>query len=133
MSFFGKIGGFFKHLIGNAHTWERAASLTLTIVMPLAQTLITLTAGPGVSAEVGGIIGKIQAGLKAVNDVVVSSGPVPTVKSTLDGVLINLKELEDSAEIKNSANATAVQLVVTTLIGEVEAIMAELPAATATA
>jgi hypothetical protein len=127
MSIFSKIGGFFKNLFGKEQNWEKAATITLDVATPLVGTLLTLTAGPAASTAVVAIIGQIQADLKSVNDVIVSAGPAPTAESYLNSILANLKELEASADIKNSTNATAVTLITTTLTDEVEAILAELP------
>lgn len=127
MSFFGKIGGFFKNLFGKEQNWEKVASVTLAVVSPLVGTILTITGGPAASAPVIAIINQIQADLKAVNDVVVTAGPAPTAASYLNSILANLQELEASADIKNSDNAHAVTLITTTLIAEVEAIIAALP------
>lgn len=127
MSIFSAIGGFFKNLFGKEQNWEKVASVTLAVASPLVGTILTLTAGPAASAGVLAIIGQIQNDMKAVNDVIVTAGPAPTAASYLNSILANLKELETSADIKNSTNANAVQLITTTLISEVEAILAELP------
>lgn len=127
MSIFSAIGGFFKNLFGKEQNWEKVASVTLAVISPLLNTVLTLTAGPAASTAVLGVITQIQNDLKAVNDVIVTAGPAPDAAGYLNSILANLKELEASADIKNSTNANAVTLITTTLISEVEAILAELP------
>jgi hypothetical protein len=133
MSIFSKFGGFFKNLFGKEQNWEKAASITLAVASPLAETLATLIGGPTASAATTEIVTQIQQGLKSVNDVVVSAGPTPTAQTYLNAVLINLKELETSAAIKDPTKQQAVTLITTTLIEEVNAILGELPAAAAAA
>src|SRR5579859_3921943 len=108
MNIFTSIGGFFKNLFTHEQSWEKAASLTLTVISPLLTTLLSLTAGPGVSSAVSGVISQIQNDLKTVNDVVVGAGDAPTAETALNSILTNLQEIENSAEIKNSANQKAV-------------------------
>ena len=97
---------------------------------PLVGTLLTLTAGPTASAAVLGIIAQIQKDLQSVNAVVVAAGPAPTATTLLNSILANLQQLEKSADIKDPTKQQAVTLITTTLIDEVQAILAEIPAIT---
>ena len=128
MNIFSGIGGFFKRLFGSEQNWEKAATITLAVATPLVGTLLTLTAGPAASAAVLSIITQIQNDLKSVNDVIVTAGPAPTAETYLNSILVNLKELEASADVKDATHQQAVTLITTTLISEIEAVIAELPA-----
>lgn len=127
MSIFSAIGSFFKKVFGSEQNWAKAATVTLDVAQPLLSTLLTLTVGAGVATEVTGIITTIQADLKTVTSIVTTAGTNPTVASTLSAVLSNLQSLGASLAIKDPTTQTAVTAIVSTLIGEVQAIIAEIP------
>lgn len=133
MNIFGSTWGFFKKIFGSEQNWEKAAIVTLTVAQPLVTTLLTLTAGPVVAASVGGVIAQVQADLKTVNDIVVKSGATPIVSITLVSILTNLNEIEASLDIKDPTHQQAATLITQTLIGEIEAVIAELPNAASAA
>lgn len=131
MNIFTAIGGFFKRVFGSEQNWEKAASITLTVAQPLVQTLLTLTTGPEVAAEESKVVQIIQADLKTVNDIVVSSGPTPDALTLLDAILANLRELTSSVAIKDPTSQAAFNAITVTLIGEMEAIIQLIPGSTA--
>lgn len=132
MSFFSKIGSFFKKVLGGEAKWERVVSSTLSVIAPILETVIGLTAGAPIENAVAGVINQVQSDLAAVNAVVTTSGgSTATAASLLTAAKTDLSQLLSAADIKNSTLNTQVSATVNLVIGEVEAMLAALPAATA--
>lgn len=128
MSLFSKIGSWFKKVFGHAASWEKIASVTLTVAAPLTETIIGLTAGEPASAAVAKIISQIQNDMAAVSVTIESAGPTPTITSFLEAIDSNAKLLLTSGDIKDPATLAKVQEVVDVITGEIAAILAVLPA-----
>jgi hypothetical protein len=130
---FSRIKEFLEKAFGST-TWERVASNTLTIVGPLLTTLITLTAGAPAAALVSGVISKVQADLQTVAGLVTAvqsgnaSGAAAQVQNLLSGIKTNLSSLLTAADIKDADTQAKVSAIVNTLIEEIDAILAEIPA-----
>jgi len=132
MSFFGSIGKFFKKAFGSEQTWERIASTALTVVAPLTETIVGLTAGEPAGAAVAAIMTEIQNDLAAVNAVVnTAGGSSATVESTLKSVIANLQSLLTAGHIKDPATLSKVTVIVNTLTAEIEAILQAMPTVSA--
>jgi len=135
---FAHIKNFLEKFFGSTQ-WERVAMNTLNVVAPLIETVLALTAGEPIAAEVGVIVGKVQAGLKAATDLVTSaqSGTAKDVtgemKTVLTGIQSNLTELLAAAQIKNPDTLSKVTAVVNVISQEVTAVLEAMPSTPAPA
>lgn len=136
--FFHRVGAAFKKLFGST-TWEKTTSATITYVAPLLETLVALTAGGPAETLVAGIVAKVQKSLATVSAVVEDATATPpanelaAVEQALGSIQTNLPTLLEAAEIKNSTHATEITATTNTIIGEVDAILQNIPSATAPA
>jgi hypothetical protein len=135
MKFIHAALSFLKKVFTNTD-WTHAAQVGITVAAPLVETVFMLAAGPQVGAEVTNIIntvktdfgvvsvtlGQIQAGSTSVNTVTL-------LKNTLDSIKTNLSQLLTVADIKDAGTRQTVTLTVNTIIGEIDAILASVPAA----
>lgn len=128
MSFFSSIGNFFKKVFGSEAAWERIASATITVIAPLTETIIALTAGEPASAALAAVIEQIQNDLAAVNAVVTTAGSSTVdVNSLLTSIEVNLQTLLTAGQIKNPATLAQVTAIVDMLLGEIKAITSIIP------
>lgn len=122
----------FKELFGST-TWEKTASSVLTYVGPLLGTLVALTAGAPAGGLVTAAVAKAQSALATVAAVVSGATSTPPANelaaatNALNSVKTNLAALLTAADVKNSAHATEITATVTTVIGEVEAMLENIP------
>jgi hypothetical protein len=135
--FWYKVEDAFKKLFGST-TWEKTASSVLTYLAPLLETLVALTAGGPAAALATGIVDTLQSDLATVAAVVNGANATPpanelaAVIQALESIETKLAALLTAAEIKNSTNAAKITAVVNTIVGEVEAILENIPKAAAT-
>lgn len=133
-SFFHKVESAFKKLFGST-TWEKTVSSTLTYVGPLLELLVGLAAGGPAETLVTGIVNTTQTDLATVAAVVTGATATPpanemaAVTSALNSIKANLPQLLTAADVKNSTKSTEITATTNTIIGEVEAILANIPAA----
>jgi hypothetical protein len=127
MSFFSKIDAEFKKLFGAAPKWNVTASRAITVVAPLLETALILV-DPSAEAEVAPIVAEAQADLATASAVIAGAGPTPTVKSALTSFVANLSAIETAAKIKDPATQTKFTAAVSVINGEVQAILAVIPA-----
>lgn len=125
---FGKIESLFKEVFGSAATWEQIASTTITVVSPIVETIITLTAGEPAALAVAAIVAQIQTDMANVAKTITAAGSSPTVTTTLNSIITNLQALLTGADIKDATTLTKVESVVKTLVAEFEAILDAIPA-----
>jgi len=129
MTFFGKIENFFKKVFGSTK-WETTAASVITLVAPLLETVVTLTAGEPAAMLVENVIHEIQGDLAAVSAVVTSAvvpgttGSAAVATNVLTAVQNNLQQLLAAAEIKNPVTQQQVTGIVNTVAGEINAILA---------
>ncbi len=128
MSLFSKIGLWFKKVFGSEAAWERIASATITVIAPLVETIVSLTASEPASAEVTAVVNQIQGDLAAVNLVITSAGGSNvTISSLLSAIETNLQTLLTDGQIKDPATLAKVTSVVDLVIGEIQAILKVIP------
>lgn len=131
-SFFHKVEAALKKIFGST-TWEKSVSSTLTYVGPLLELLVGLAAGGPAAALVTGIVNTTQADLGTVAAVVNGATATPAASelaaatSALNSIKANLPQLLTASEVKNSTKATEITATATTIIGEIEAIMENIP------
>jgi hypothetical protein len=135
--FWNKVESAFKKLFGSTN-WEKTASAVITYVAPLLELLVGLAAGGPAETLVAGIVNTVQADLATVAAVVNGATATPpanelaAVTNALNSVKANLPALLTAVEVKNSAKSTEIASTANTIIGEVEAILANMPTAAAT-
>lgn len=131
---FSHIKTFLTKLFGSTN-WERVAVNTLSVVGPLLTTLVTLTAGAPAAALVSKIVSTAQSDLQTVAGLVTSvqsgtaTGAAAQLQNLLAGVKTNLSSLLTAADIKDADTQAKVSAIVNTVIEEIDAILAEMPAA----
>ena len=133
MSFFDKIGRFFKKVFSTT-SWEQTASATITVVAPLLETVVALVAGAPAEALVANVVSEIQSDLAAstvlIQDAALGNGTTSTktaIQSILTAVQTNLKSLENMAEIKDAATQAKVTAAVSAIGAEITAILTAIP------
>lgn len=128
MTFFAKVEAKLKEFFTKAPTWESVAAETLKFAAPLTETIVGLV-DPAAVPAVTALVTKIQTGLAAAAVTLEDAGASPTLASGLSAVTSNLSALEAAAQIKDPATAAKLTATVTTLTGEVGAILSAIPAA----
>ena len=137
-SFFSKIKAFFEKVLGSGN-WERTVGSVITIVAPLVESLVALTAGEPEAAEIQSVVNQVQSDLAVVAALATSVTPATgattyqQIGTVLNGVKTNLASLLAAGHVKDTATVTKVTAIVDTVTNEVEAILSELPTATAPA
>jgi hypothetical protein len=120
-TFFSKIAGWLKRAFTHLPAWETAAQSTLLYAAPLLETVIALV-DPTVAPAVNAILDKLKVGFAALSVTIADAGPVVSLESIFASINGNLAELEAAAQIKDPATAQKLTAIVTTIIGEIEAI-----------
>jgi hypothetical protein len=134
-SFAKKTKIFFEHIFSffdnHAKAFETSAATTIALVSPLLNTLVTLTAGAKEAAVVSSVVGKVTTALN--NTAALLSGAeagdaTHSVTGFLTSVQEDLPTLLADADVKNSTHVAQITGVVNTVLGEVQAILAAVPA-----
>jgi len=134
-SFFSKVKSFFEKVFGSGN-WERTVGSVITIVAPLVETLVALTAGEPEATEIQSVVNQVQSDLAAVAALATSVTPASgattyqQIGTVLNGVKTNLASLLAAGHIKDTATLTKVTAIVDTVVNEVEAILSEVPVPT---
>ena len=131
--FFAKVEAFFKKAFGSSK-WEKTASTTLTIIIPMITVLLTVTVGPAAAAAVSGVLSTLQKDLSAAAVVIdamdeagTSATGVAQVVNILNAAKANLSSVLQIAEVKNSGKVAEITTTVNTLVDEFDAILAAVP------
>lgn len=133
MSFFASVKSFFHKLFGSLPSWEKSASSTLTLLAPLTEELLALVAGEPAAAEATSIIAEVQKDMATIAAVTSGAAGAPSASSyqtattALNSIKSNLSGLLTAGHVKNPETLAKVTGVANTIIGEVEAILAEIP------
>jgi hypothetical protein len=130
MSFFSKIGSFFKKLFTNAPSWSQTASTTLTLAAPLISTVVGLVSGPDNAAEALQVAHEVQADLTAASALISQAhgtNEAGNLAAILQSVNSNLDALLGAGHIRNPETLSKVKTIVGTISGEVSAIISVLP------
>jgi hypothetical protein len=131
--FWSRVEAAFKKLFGST-TWEKTASATISFVAPLLETIVGLAAGGPAATIVANIVATVQSDLATVSAVVTGATQTPPANeiqaclNALGSIKANFAALLAAAEVKNSAEATKITAVANTIIGEIDAILENLPA-----
>jgi hypothetical protein len=130
--FFERVEAAFKKLFGST-TWEKTASATITYVAPLLETIVQLTAGSAAETVTAGVVATVQSDLATLSAVVDGATATPPANElaaateALTSIQTNFGSLLAAAEVKNSGKVTEITAVANTIIGEVEAILGNIP------
>jgi hypothetical protein len=135
MTFFHKAVGFLKKVFTSTD-WTHAAQVGITVAAPFVETVAQLAGGPAVGAEVTNIVNvvKVDFGVVATTLGQIQAAPgnvnaVALLKNTLASIKTNLQQLLQVADIKDANTKQTVTIAVNTIVGEVDAILASVPAA----
>ena len=130
-----KIEGFFAHVFSwfenDAAHFEQSAATAISVCAPLLNELLVLTAG---SKEAAVVSAAVHKGITVLNDTaaMLSGGEAGSADHTVAGLLTgfvnDLPTLLQDANVKNSAHLAEIEGTVTTVVGEVQAILAAIPA-----
>jgi hypothetical protein len=132
LSFFEKVGSALKKFFTNP-TFEKQALATISYVAPLVESLVGLSAGTAAEQAVAGVIGQVEGGLATIAALVQDGTVAPgspagvTVATAANSVKENLVGLLTLAEVKNSAKAAQITSAVDLVVGELDALVANLP------
>jgi hypothetical protein len=137
-TFFHKAEAAMKKMFGST-TWEKTVTSTLTYVGPLLELLVGLAAGGPAENLVTGIVNTTETDLGTLAAVVHGATATPStselvaVTNALNSIKSNLPQLLTAVEVKNSTKSTEITATATTIIGEVDAMLANIPCAVADA
>ena len=123
-----KIAGAFKTFFKDEPQWEAIAISTLTVITPLAGTILDLL-DPAAAPLFNAVVSAIQTDLTALTLVVKDAGPAPTITSFVDSIKANLQQIEQVAGVKSPTSVAKVTAVTTTIADELDAIVGAMQAA----
>jgi hypothetical protein len=138
VSFFAKLGSFFKRLFTSAPTWEHTALSVIGYVSPIVESVLTI-ADPPLAVVLTPIIERVKASLTTLytvtSDLQVTPGTtaIVTIQRELDAVKSDLSSILSLAEVKNSAKAASITAAVNLVVGELDNLLAQLPVSSAPA
>jgi hypothetical protein len=134
-TFFAKLKAAFEKVFGST-TWEKTALGVISFIAPLLETIVGLAAGGPAEALVAKVISIVQSDLSTLQTVVsdatsaTSTSGLQTAQNALNSIKTNLSSLLTAAQIKNSTKAADITAAVNTVVGEVDAILENMPTAT---
>lgn len=133
MKFFSSIGRFFKKIFTTT-TWTHQAAATLTLTAPLIETLVTVFAGAPVGNATTAVLNEIQSDFGVVvttlhqaQDGALSGPQLALVSSTLNAIKNNLADLEKASHISNPDTLEKINVTVTAVTAEIDAIIGLIP------
>ena len=101
---------------------EPVVSATLTAVGITVEGILAVTGQEAEAAAIAAIVSEIQLDLATVNAVITTTGTSPTLNTTLNAIVTNLKSILASGNIKDPATVTAVTAIVNLAVTEIEQI-----------
>jgi hypothetical protein len=134
VSEWSKVKGFFAHMFSffknDAANFETSAATTISLAAPLLGELVTLTAGTKEAGVVSSVVAKVTTALN--NTAALLKGAQAgsadhSVAGYLNDVVTDLPTLLEDVNVKNSEHLAEIEGTVTTVVGEVKAILAALP------
>jgi hypothetical protein len=131
-SFFDAIGHELERLFGSK-TLEQQILGVVSYAAPIVETIVGLTAGGPAEALVAGVVNTVQADFATVSAVVqqgtvaAGSSTVTVIQTALNSIGTNLSGLLQAAEVKNSTKAAQITTEVNGVLGEIKALLANLP------
>jgi hypothetical protein len=134
VSEWSKVKGFFGHMFSwfknDAANFESSAATTINLVKPLLNELLVLTAGSKEAGAVSAIVTKVGTALSNTSAMLsgAEAGSADhSVAGYLNDVVTDLPTLLTDADVKNSTHLAEIEGTVTTVVGEVQAILAAIP------
>jgi hypothetical protein len=134
-SSWSKIKGFFSHVFSffenDAAKFETSAATTISVALPLLNEMITLTAGSAIATKVSNVGHQVITDLQntaAILNGAEAGSADHSVSGFLQDAVQALPTLLADADVKNSEHASTIEGVVTTVVGELQAILSALPA-----
>ena len=124
LSFFSRVKSELKMLFAHAPSWEVSAAATLTYVAPMVEAIATL-ADPAAAPTVSDAIARVQAAMAAASVLIKAAGPTPTLVKYLHAVIDNAANLEVATGSADPQTKAKLQLLVSTITAEVNAILNE--------
>lgn len=138
MSFFKNAFDWLKKVFVNTD-WTHAAQVSITVAAPLVETVADVVA-PAAAPEVTSIINIIKTDFGVVSTTLgqIQTAPgnvsaITLLKNSLASIKTNLAQLLTVADIKDAGTKQTVTMTVNTIVGEIDAILASIPAAPAAA
>ena len=142
MSFWGSVKTFFEKfeqkfvaLFKKAPSFEQKAAAVVAYVAPAVQMILGLV-DPPLAAILAPIFAVVEKDLAIVETVTTSlvvapgTSAIVTVENALTAVKTNIAGILQLAEVKSSAKVTQIETEVSGVVGEIEALLADLPSAT---
>ena len=129
MTVWSKVEAWFKKVFSKAPGWEKTASAVLTYVAPLLETVIALTAGEPAAAAIATVVGKVQSDMAVAAVTIEDANASVSLTGVLTSIQTNLSSLLTAGQITDAATVTKVTAVVNTIIAEIKAVAAAVPAA----
>lgn len=130
LTFFEHIGDFLKDHLGSAASFEQTAATTLTVVAPLLNSLLALTAGEKYATKVSAVVAQVQTSLSntaALLNGAEAGDATHSVAGFLTEAQTALPTLLADADVKNSTKVAQIEGIVNTVLGEIGAIAAAIP------
>jgi len=127
-SVFGKIDKWFKKVFTSTK-WEQSAEVAITVIAPLLETVVALTAGAPAAATVAGIVSTIQNDLATAVAYLQGIATAGSPQAALQSAVSNLNGLLAAAKVTDPATQAKIDAAVTTLADEITAIINVIPKA----
>lgn len=133
-TFFESIGSDFEKLFKKAPSWEQSAQAIVTVVAPLALTIITLI-DPVAEPLASAIIQRIQAYMTVIKTVATSATAAPgstaiqSVQTAITGINSDMSELMETVQVKDPATSAKITAAANTITTEMNMLLNSLPVA----
>jgi hypothetical protein len=135
MSIFHSTFAFFKKVFTSEPSWTKTAQVAIAVVAPLAESLAVYAGGAHAGSDAASIVHTVQTDLGIVNATLAqlhgqpaNAGAAALLKNALQSIKDNLPGLLELAAVKNPNSKEAATLAVTTIVGELDAILSVIPA-----
>ena len=125
---FSKIEHIFTTFFKKAPSWAAVAETDLAFIAPIINSLVVLNGGASVEPDVNAVLVKIQKDLVLATKFVQAEDSSANLTDVLSNISSNLSGLLTIAAVKNSSKITEITAYVNGVIGEINAIIAALPA-----
>jgi hypothetical protein len=123
---FSKAVAWFKKVFKKLPAWNVAAATAINLSAPILESLIAVF-DPAVAPLVDPIIGRVQSDFAAISSLV-AKGDVTNLPTFINAVKADLPTLLTVGQITDPATVTKVTLATNTIIAELEAVLAAIPA-----
>lgn len=124
---FTDIENIFKKFFKNEPTWAQVALVDISYAAPILNTVITVIGGAQLAAEVSTIISVIQNDIVLATKFIKAEDSSKNLTDVLNNIVANLGNLLSLGSIKNHAEIATITAYVNGIVGEIEAILGNLP------